>query len=119
MNRELPRVGHLERFYALVGLLFLVGTFHPLIFGTQQYYGAFYTQLNVGNTKFQIISGSIYLISTIVLISNSSRVLVLVRQNWILFLFVVFIFLSGFWADVPQASFRRSLALVGTTTFAI
>jgi O-antigen ligase len=42
-----------------------------------------------------------------------------VRQNWILFLFVIFIFLSGFWADVPQASFRRSLALVGTTTFAI
>ncbi len=114
MNSYTQPVGAIEKIYAFVGLSLVVGVFMPLFIQGGWFVSK---QIHEGGIQFQIISGSIYLISAVILLSHQKETIGFIKNNSVLFLFIIFILLSGFWAELPQVSLRRSIALLGTTIF--
>jgi len=111
----------LEQGYAVLGLMLMVGALMPLLSGTATLApdraGA--VQLSDGSLGFQAFSASIYTIALIGLLIRYQVAITLVSRNKALALFVVYILLSALWSDLPGVTLRRSLALFGTTIFAL
>ena len=120
MTANSQQIHSVERLCAVAGLILMVGAFAPVF---QPYARVSVETLRQnytdGNLEYQLVSGLVYLISIFALLPFYRTVLSLIRLNWVLFLFILFIILSPLWSEVPVASFRRSLALLGTTIFAV
>lgn len=111
----------LEYGFAFFGILLVTDALYPL-------YGGAFASVYVdptrtftstaSNWRLQLLSGSIYLVSLILLIHFRKTAADAVMKNKGLLLFIGFIVLSSAWAIDPPVSFRRAAALVGTTIFA-
>jgi O-antigen ligase len=118
-TNQLGRV--FEKIYSVVGMLFVIGTFSPLFRSSFAASGAelMRQRFSEGNFKIQIVSGLLYLSALVLLMPNHRATLKLIKENWILLSFIAYIVVSAFWAEFPVATFRRSVALFGTTLFAV
>lgn len=107
----------IENAFLILGLCFLIGALQPLlplITGG----GKTFTQAHTeGSRIYQILSGTFYLVTCVLILSRFEQAFYLVRKNKLLFLFLLFIIVSAAWSDYPQISLRRSIALTGTTLF--
>ena len=111
----------LEQGYALLGLLLMVGALMPILSGTANIGPdrAVSDQVRDGSLRFQAFSAAIYTIAMLVLLTRRQEVAMLIARNKALVMFVVYIVISALWSDLPGVTIRRSLALFGTTIFAV
>jgi O-antigen ligase len=107
----------IEKAFIIFGLVFLIGAIQPLlplISGGGKEWEQFHTE---GSRIYQIVSGSFYLVTFVLIMTRLEQTFFLVSRNKLLFLFLLFIIASAAWSANPGISLRRSIALTGTTLF--
>ncbi|MHA1600104.1 MAG: O-antigen ligase family protein [Alphaproteobacteria bacterium] len=110
-----------EQIYAMVGLLHMIGASGPFFFnfdsvGRSRLSSTLVTEGTLGT---QILGAGIYLIALMLLLPRLKDVINLLSRNKALVLFVGLIMISALWSDLPSVTLRRSIALTGTTIFAV
>jgi exopolysaccharide production protein ExoQ len=111
---SIDALGWVERAIALAGLLVLMGAFRGLLLSE----GAERTS---GSALFQLVSGGVYLSGIIVLLVRrvpawAIRVLL---HAWPLLLLTLLPLLSTLWSQAPEATLRRAITLLLSSTFAV
>jgi exopolysaccharide production protein ExoQ len=109
---KLPGGG--ERFFTICVLLLASGAFTSLMGGDDSAPGK-----GVLSIVMQAVWSLIYLVTLILLRRGCKGLLDVVRKDKLLFLLVTLAMVSLFWSDDPVLTFRRSLALIGTTLFGV
>jgi exopolysaccharide production protein ExoQ len=102
-----------ERFFTVFVFLLASGGFTSLMGGEEG--------IGKGVVGFvmQTIWSLIYLATLVLLQRGCKGFLGVVRRDKLLFLLVALAMVSAFWSDDPSLTFRRSVALIGTTLFGV
>ena len=110
-----------EQAYALVGIMHMIGALKPFFgMGSPGPDSQIPTQLvTEGSLSAQIFGTAIYMTALILLLPRYKEVVALASRNKALVAFVGIILISALWSDLPEVTLRRSLALFGTTIFAL
>jgi exopolysaccharide production protein ExoQ len=72
-----------------------------------------------GNAFGRLILSISYLAVAGMLVTYRRETLIVVRRNWTLAVLVLLAFASCLWAETPAFTFRRSIAVAGTTLFGV
>ena len=72
-----------------------------------------------GNAFGRLILSVSYLAVAGMLVTYHRETLIVVRRNWTLAVLVLLAFASCLWAETPAFTFRRSIAVAGTTLFGV
>ncbi|MCB9947182.1 MAG: O-antigen ligase family protein [Rhodospirillaceae bacterium] len=108
-----------EQVYFIIGLM-LVAKSLSFLLNDLSTLGSYTVEEAIeGNQRFQAMAGLYYGIALVYLLANSDKAFLLIRRNYWVFLFIGYVFLSTLWADLPGVALRRSIALFGTTAFAL
>jgi exopolysaccharide production protein ExoQ len=109
-----------ERAFAVFGLMMMIGTLQ-ILFGTD--FNNFGNPAKGGgvdgNLGYQIAGMAIYAVSLFLVIQRADTLIAVVRRNKAFCLFLLYTLVSALWADTPGVTVRRSLALIGTSVFAL
>lgn len=103
-----------ERFFTVMVLLLASTAFTNLMGGEE---GA--TSGGIASIVMQTIWSAIYLATVILLQRWCKRFLGVIGSHKLLFLLVALTMVSVSWSDDPALTFRRSVALIGTTLFGV
>jgi exopolysaccharide production protein ExoQ len=103
-----------ERFFTIFVLLLASGAFTHLLGGDEGAPGK-----GLVGVVMQTIWSVIYLATLALLQRSCNGFLSVVRRDKLLFLLVALAMVSAFWSDDPALTFRRSVALIGTTLFGV
>jgi exopolysaccharide production protein ExoQ len=103
-----------ERFFTIFVILLASGAFTNLMGGEDAAPGK-----GVVGFIMQTIWSVIYLATLILFQRGCKGFLVAVRRDKLLFLLVALTMFSVLWSDDPALTFRRSVALIGTTLFGV
>jgi len=111
----------LEQIYALVGLLHMIGASEPffLDYNSEGVSSLSTSLVTEGTLGMQISGAIIYLIAMILVLPRLNSIMTLLKGNKAFVLFMVLILASALWSELPSVTLRRSVALTGTTIFAI
>jgi exopolysaccharide production protein ExoQ len=102
-----------ERRFAVVVLLLTTGAFLTLVGGDDD------AGKGVLGIILQAMWSSIYLATLVLFLRGCKGFVATVRRDKLLFLLVALTMVSAFWSDDPALTFRRSVALMGTTLFGV
>ena len=110
-----------ERAFALFGLLLMIGTLTIFAPGTDWHDFANPARRGGvdGNSSYQIACLIVYGIALFMVIQKSETLLWVIGRNKAFSLFLLYTLVSALWSDSPEATIRRSLALIGTSVFAL
>lgn len=110
-----------EKIYAMAGLMHMLGAMQPVFNSGGSISNNIQTSVMVtdGSLGTQVLGVGIYLIAIILLLPRSRDILTLLSRNKALALFVGLILVSAIWSELPMVTLRRSIALTGTTIFAL
>jgi exopolysaccharide production protein ExoQ len=103
-----------ERFFTVLVFLLASGAFANLMGGEEGAPSSFAASIIV-QTMWLVI----YVVTLVLLQRGCKGFLGVVRGNKLLFLLVALTMVSAFWSDDPALTFRRSVALIGTTLFGV
>ena len=109
----------LERIFVVIALVFLMGGLEPFISSWTVQRDFRVDTGGGGDIRFQVLSLTIYSIGLTVLLTDYRRVWRLMVGNPLILGLLIYVLFSAFWSPYPATSFRRSFALVMTTTFAM
>lgn len=109
---------YVERVFVVVGLLLMLGALKGLFVDLSQIRGGTGSR-TTGGFGFQLFSGSIYLVTSAVILTRVNLFLWLCSRNKAFILLIAFVMFSAVWSIDPSVSLRRTVALLGTTIFAI
>jgi O-antigen ligase len=103
-----------EKALALAGFLILLGTFRSLLLSGG-------SDRTGGSALFQLISGSIYLSGIIILVARGipTWALTMLLRSWPLIVLTLLTLLSVTWSQAPEASLRRAIALLLSSSFVV
>lgn len=102
-----------EKIFAAVSLFLLSQALYAFFLGTPS------PEPGVESPLLRSIFSAVYLTTFLLLTFHWKRTFaVLVQNKWIFFLLALAI-LSTLWSSVPEVTFRRAIALIGSTSFAI
>jgi exopolysaccharide production protein ExoQ len=102
-----------ERFFTVFVFLLASGAFTSLLGGEDA------VGKGIVGFLMQTIWSLIYLSTLVLLQKNCKGFLRVIRRDRLLFLLVALTMISAFWSDDPALTFRRSVALMGTTLFGV
>jgi exopolysaccharide production protein ExoQ len=103
-----------ERFFTIFVFLLASGAFTNLMGGEEGAAASGFVSIIM-----QTIWSVIYLVTLVLLRRGCKGFLGVVRRDKLLFLLVALTMVSVFWSDDPALTFRRSVALIGTTLFGV
>lgn len=103
-----------ERFFTIFVFLLASGAFTSLMGGEEGAAGSGFVSIIM-----QTIWSVIYLATLVLLRRGCKGFLGVVRRDKLLFFLVALTVVSVFWSDDPALTFRRSVALIGTTLFGV
>ncbi len=107
--------GPIEYAFTLFGLLLVIGALEPIYVDLGA--GRLDRDLSAGLLEFQLLSGGVYFVSFGLLYRHREATADVITKNKGLLIFLGFVLLSSIWAQDSGISFRRSMALAGTTIF--
>ena len=107
-----------ERVFVVVGLLLMLGALKGLFVDLSQIRGGTGSR-TTGNLGFQLFSASIYLVTAAVIFTRVNLFVWLCSRNKAFILLIAFVMFSVVWSIDPSVSLRRTVALLGSTIFAI
>ena len=112
---------YVERAFALVGVLFMLGAFQGFFADLKRIDEVLSAPGSgtAGNISFQIFSTIIYVIATVVVLQRLDQCQWLIRKNKAIFLLVGLVILSTVWSIEPLLTLRRAIALLGTSIFGL
>ncbi|MEB3359467.1 MAG: O-antigen ligase [Synechococcales bacterium] len=106
----------LEQWFTVGALLFYAGALLKLVLTGGANEG---DQASYNSAIEQLLALGIYAVTALLLLLRWKKVLVfLSRDRWILLLLLLTV-LSYFWSDAPSLTLRRSIAILGTSSFGI
>jgi O-antigen ligase len=115
----------LELVFCFFALLLLMGAMAPFMvdqWGSSTMSADFSSldrQISQGNIRFQVIMLGVFVIGLLAILAERSRVPALLIGNWFLVALIGLALFSSLWSYYPDASFRRSFALMLTCTFSL
>lgn len=112
-NEVVRAAGWGERLFTLLVLLLANGAFMSLL-GSEEAAGKGALAI-----VLQVLWSLIYLVTVVLYWRSCTGLLSVVRKNKFLFLLVGLAVLSTCWSEDPAFTFRRSVALIGTTLFGV
>lgn len=113
-NRPIKAPGVGERFFTVCVFLLACGGFTSLMGSEDSVSGT-----GIVGFIMQAAWSLIYLVTLVLLQRGCQGFLGVVRRDKLLFLLVALAMVSAFWSDDPALTFRRSVALIGTTLFGV
>lgn len=110
---EAGRIEPFESLLVVVGLLVIMATFRSILFGDHD-------DRTAGTPIFQLTTGAIYGLGLgLLALGVPTWFLRALRRAWPLFALIALTMLSTLWSDAPASTFRRSAALLLSTSFAV
>ena len=77
------------------------------------------SQYSEGNIRFQLVSGTLYLLALVALLNRWRTALAILRDNSLAISLLAFVIASALWSVLPGTSFRRAIALLLSTGFVV
>ena len=112
-----------ESAFAFLALLVMIGFFRPLFTegggNSFQAVGGAVGGGVEGTLSFQLVTAAIYVLAAIILLARPGEFFRYSLRNNVLLSFLAFVLISALWSDSSWVSFRRGIALTGTSIFGI
>jgi O-antigen ligase len=115
MQVKSSRTRPIETIFVVLALVAYTGAFVRVF--VSRSYGL--TVVNENNIYMQAFFAITYLVAALYLFQRPQIFLFSTRKTFIIWLLVLWTFVSVTWSYAPDITFRRSVALIGTTLFAI